>query len=247
MKRFTMKAVSLGIVMCVGLSPLSAAPLAKVANEGNISGFFLGAELGYSASFTNEITPSENVTTGNDTTRTDRFALGTIGAKLGYTHFFNKWVGLRGYASYHYGYDFTNTVAKTAGDGTTAGTTTTTSNLISAHQVAGNIDVAFKFFDTSSVGLGAFVGVGFGYGTTNTTGTDEATNTITTTNNASGFILPINAGLEVYMGSHHSASLNFRIPTLAYKGVVAGADAQTGSTTTEIRNLIITLGYSYTF
>lgn len=210
----------------------------------------MGAELGYSAIFSDTSTRDTSVTpattTKGDTTH--NFALGNIGAKLGYTHFFNKWVGLRGYASYTYAYNYTKriTPANTA-ENTSA---STSSILDSHHQVAANVDVAFKFFDIKGVGLGAFVGIGAGYATTNNTAptTDEATNTTTTitTNTANGFVLPVNAGLEIYMGKHHNASLNFRIPTLAYKGTTTVA-GETTSTITELRNLIITLGYSYTF
>lgn len=236
MKRFTMKAVSLGIVMCVGLSPLSAAPLAKVANEGNISGFFLGAELGYSATFQKTTTQETGVaaTVAQD----NNFPFGNVGVKLGYTHFFNNWVGIRGYANYHYGFLHNNN-----DDGTAKSTT-----LSSYHQVAGNVEATFKFFDLNGVGLGAYAGLGAGYATANSisTTTEAATATTTDTKIASGFVLPVNIGLEVYMGKHHNASLNFRIPTIATTQSIT--DTAGGTTTKdELRNLIITLGYSYTF
>ena len=241
--------------MLGGLSIAAPAQKAPKEAKDSPSGFFLGAELGYSAIF--QIKDTKDATTNalTNTTRTDNFALGNIGAKLGYTHFFNKWVGLRGYASYTYAYDYSKAIEKTPASGTTAATTTTTPTLNSHHQVAANVDVAFKFFDVSGVGLGAFVGIGAGYATTNNTSTTEGENTntttTTTTNTANGFVLPVNAGLEVYMGKHHNASLNFRIPTLAYsKTIGAGTDAEgqpTEPATTSIRNLIITLGYSYTF
>ncbi|MGX3045030.1 outer membrane beta-barrel protein [Helicobacter sp. T3_23-1056] len=233
---------------CWGGGISIAAPAQKPPKEAkdSASGFFLGAELGYSAIF--QIVDDKDATTNQitKTTRTDNFALGNIGAKLGYTHFFNKWVGLRGYASYTYAYGYTNNITKTPASGTTAATP----SLNSHHQVAANVDVAFKFFDVNGVGLGAFVGIGAGYATTNNTAstTDEATNTTTTTttNTANGFVLPVNAGLEVYMGKHHNASLNFRIPTLAT--TLTTTDTANGTTTkNELRNLIITLGYSYTF
>ncbi len=246
---------SMAFLLGGGLSIAAPAQKAPKEAKDSPSGFFLGAELGYSAIF--GIVDEKDSTTNaiTTTTRTDNFALGNIGAKLGYTHFFNKWVGLRGYASYTYAYDYTNTIKKTPASGTTAATTTTSPTLDSHHQVAANVDVAFKFFDVSGVGLGAFVGIGAGYATTNNTATnlDENTNTTTTTtqNYANGFVLPVNAGLEVYMGKHHNASLNFRIPTLAYKGSTTDANQEANQTTTstirEFRNLIITVGYSYTF
>lgn len=69
------------------------------------SGLFIGAELGVSAQL-GKTTEVERTTAGNNTTTTttnaDQFPLGAVGLKFGYTHFFNKWVGLRGYATYHY-------------------------------------------------------------------------------------------------------------------------------------------------
>ena len=235
------------------ISALSAAtppPSTKGAKGDNISGFYLGAELGYSAIF-QDTSSTDSSTTPATTTKgntTHSFALGNIGAKLGYTHFFNKWVGLRGYASYTYAYNYTKTITPAnATEGTAA---STDPHLISHHQVAANVDVAFRFFETKGVGLGGYAGIGAGYAHSNETNTtlDENTNITTTTtqNLANGFVLPVNVGLEVYMGKHHNASLNFRIPTLAYKGTTT-TTGETTSTTTQLRNLIITLGYSYTF
>ncbi|MGX2971819.1 outer membrane beta-barrel protein [Helicobacter sp. T3_23-1059] len=84
-----------------------AAPAQKAPKEAkdSSSGFFLGAELGWIASFTKETTTEQNATT-TTTTSANQFSPATkIGIKLGYTHFFNKWVGIRGYASYHYGFN----------------------------------------------------------------------------------------------------------------------------------------------
>lgn len=235
---------SMAFMLGGGLSIAAPAQKAPKEAKDSPSGFFLGAELGYSAIFsdasTRDTTTTPATTTKGETTHS--FALGNIGAKLGYTHFFNKWVGLRGYASYTYAYNYTKTItpANTA-ENTPA---STSPQLDSHHQVAANVDVAFKFFEVNGVGLGAFVGIGAGYATSNNTTTTD--NVTTTTNTANGFVLPVNAGLEVYMGKHHNASLNFRIPTLAYKGSTT-ATGETTSTITELRNLIITLGYSYTF
>ena len=239
------------MVRLAHLMLLPPPPTTKVAKGDNIRGFFLGAEIGYSAIFsdtsTRYTTTNPATTTKGDTTHS--FALGNIGAKLGYTHFFNKWVGLRGYASYTYAYNYTKTITPANTTENTPASTSPTLN--SHHQVAANVDVAFRFFEAKSVGLGAYVGIGAGYAHSNTTATtlDENTNTTTTTTttNANGFVLPLNAGFEVYMGKHHNASLNFRIPTLAYKGTTTPATGETTSTTTELRNLIITVGYSYTF
>lgn len=131
---------------------------------------------------------------------------------------------------------------------TETNTTTESSVLASYHQVAGNVEATFKFFDLNGVGLGAYAGLGAGYSATYSLNTtkESGTTTIIDTKVASGFVLPVNVGLEVYMGKHHNASLNFRIPTIAT--TLTTTDTAAGTTTKyEERNLIITLGYSYTF
>lgn len=218
-------------------------PPTKSGKSGDISGFFLGAEVGGQASFTNtKETTTETNATNTTTTESSLFPIGNVGVKLGYTHFFNKWVGIRGYANYHYGFAYNTTTT------TETNTTTESSLLASYHQVAGNVEATFKFFDLNGVGLGAYAGLGAGYSATNshTRTTEASTTTTIDTKVASGFVLPVNVGLEVYMGKHHNASLNFRIPTIAT--TLTTTDTANGTTTKyEERNLIITLGYSYTF
>lgn len=151
-------------------------------------------------------------------------------------------MGIRGYANYHYGFAYNTTTT------TETNTTTESSLLASYHQVAGNVEATFRFFDLNGVGLGAYAGLGAGYSATNshTRTTEASTTTTIDTKVASGFVLPVNVGLEVYMGKHHNASLNFRIPTIAT--TLTTTDTANGTTTKyEERNLIITLGYSYTF
>lgn len=186
-------------------------------------GFFLGGELGYSVVFqtTNQV-PSVSTT---------NFPYGNVGLKFGYIGSLSEKIALRGYASYNYG--FLSSSEDTAADGTNPASSTSSS--ASLHQFTGNIDVIFKLADS----FGVYAGVGAGYASANTTSVTD--NVSTTTNVASGFVLPVNVGVEAYMGSNHIASLNFKIPTIAYKGT------DTAAVTTEMRNLIITLGYSYKF
>lgn len=244
-KRATNLALGTATFIALSLATASAAtpPPTKSGKSGDISGFFLGAEVGGQASFTNtKETTTETNATNTTTTESSVFPIGNVGVKLGYTHFFNKWVGIRGYANYHYGFAYnTSTTTET-------NTTTESSLLASYHQVAGNVEATFKFFDLNGVGLGAYAGLGAGYSATNshTRTTEAATTTTIDTKVASGFVLPVNVGLEVYMGKHHNASLNFRIPTIAT--TLTTTDTANGTTTKyEERNLIITLGYSYTF
>lgn len=236
--------LALGAAAFVALSLASAAtpPPTKSGKSGDISGFFLGAEVGYQANF-GKTTTTETNATNTTTTESSVFPIGNVGVKLGYTHFFNKWVGIRGYANYHYGFAYNTTTT------TETNTTSESSLLASYNQVAGNVEATFKFFDLNGVGLGAYAGLGAGYSATyalNTT-KESGTTTIIDTKIASGFVLPVNVGLEVYMGKHHNASLNFRIPTIATTLTTNTGGQQGTATKYEERNLIITLGYSYTF
>lgn len=232
-RQFRKNVIKVFVLTFMGISLLDAAPPQRSVSD-YMSGFLVGLELGTSATF-QKTTTTENATATKSSV--DNFPNGNVGLKLGYAHFFNSWVGLRGYASYHYGFLYDN-----SDDGTTK-----SSNLSSYHQVAGNIEATFKFFDFNGAGLGAYAGIGLGYGTADTTATSTESNTTTTTNTkiASGFILPVNVGLEVYIGENHNTSLNFRIPTIATK--LTTTDTAGVKTKNELRNLIITLGYTYTF
>lgn len=207
------------VVAGVGLSSFSAL---SAADSGN-SGFFIGGELGYSAIF--ETSRPDNESRSN-------FPLGNLGAKFGYIATLNDKLGLRVYLGYNWAYNTstTNTPATGGNQATSSG------DLISYHQIAGNVDVLWRFTDM----FGAYIGAGVGYASYNNTNTTN--NTTTTTNGASGTVIPINVGVETYIGGNHTLGLNFKIPTIAYKGTDANA-----TTTAEVRNLIITLGYSYKF
>lgn len=201
------------VVAGVGLSSFSAL---SAADSGN-SGFFIGGELGYSAIFE---------TTRPDNKSTSIFPFGNLGAKFGYIATLNDKFGVRVYLGYNWAYNTT----------TTNEPATSSRTLTSYHQIAGNVDVLWRFTDM----FGAYIGAGVGYASYNNT--ETANNTTTTTNGASGTVIPINVGVETYIGGNHTLGLNFKIPTIAYKGTDANA-----TTTAEVRNLIITLGYSYKF
>lgn len=127
-------------------------------------------------------------------------------------------------------------------------TTTSSSRLYSYHQVAANIEAVFKFAEVGNTAVGGFVGLGAGYADSyaRVHAQGAGAGTITTTQGPSGFVLPVNVGLEVYMGKRHNASLNFRLPTIATNLVTTDATGST-ITTNELRQLIITLGYYYKF
>lgn len=160
---------------------------------------------------------------------------------------------------YNYGYEKTNKNVRItddkgaltpagAGQANPSTTTTSSSRLYSYHQVAANIEAVFKFAEVGNTAVGGFVGLGAGYADSyarvHTQGAGAGT--ITTTQGPSGFVLPVNVGLEVYMGKRHNASLNFRLPTIATDLVTTDAVGST-ITTNELRQLIITLGYYYKF
>ena len=237
---------------------------------------FFGVEAGVSAELSKNTTIERTFNTPNTTTKTttqwgDVFPLGAVGLKFGYTHFFNRWAGLRGYATYHYVYHYTygkenvNTRTVTTNTGQLTPSTTdnnnpsttitSTATLSSYHQVAANIEAVFKFANIgNNSAIGGFIGLGAGYADSYTRVNNQPTTgagTITTTQRPSGFVLPVNVGLEVYVGRHHNASLAFRLPTIATDLVTTGANAGgvagMKTTTDELRQLIITAGYYYKF
>lgn len=250
-KHFLKASLCLSTVAFVGLGTLSAdtPPHQTLKNikedkQSNPSGFFVGAELGWSALFQKTTTTRTNTQIIRNTSSFP--PLGNVGIKLGYTYFFNKYIGIRGYANYHYGYQ------RAYGETTQNNQSQSGESLTSYHQVAGNVEATFRFFDFGMGALGAYAGIGAGYGTSNTSSKSKAEGATFSEDIdlTSGFVLPVNVGLEVYMGKHHNASLNFRIPTIAttLTTTTPATQGQLSTTTkTQERNLIITLGYSYTF
>ena len=234
---------------------------------GKHNGLFFGVEAGVSAELNKNTTIERTFNTPNTTTTTttkwsDAFPLGAVGLKFGYTHFFNRWAGLRGYATYHYVYQYnysktdTNTRI-TDGNGALVNqannpsqTISSSSGLSSYHQVAANIEAVFKFANIgNNSAIGGFIGLGAGYADSYARGSTQTANgrgNIGNTQGPSGFVLPINVGLEVYVGRHHNASLAFRLPTIA-TDLVTTNTAGTRISTDELRQLIITAGYYYKF
>lgn len=238
---------------------VSAVLLASLQAEGidksmDKSGAFIGAEVGYAAGFT-RVDPiptnqqQQTTTQGQNIT----YPYAALGLKAGYGYYFVPSFGVRAYASYHYGVNGSNgtsTEIEQGGGGSGGGTTTITTNsaMQSIHQVSANVEVVWDFVQLSQASIGVYAGLGAGYGshTAKTTSAEGAQATITEANLGSGFILPVNIGLEVGIGKHHRAGLNFRIPTIAasFKDNM-GLNA----TYTEFssRNLITSVGYSYVF
>lgn len=244
----------------VSISALLAACLGSLhAEGGSKSGAFIGAEVGYGINFERADPIPTNAQQQQTTTTTAaaQYPYAALGLKVGYGHYFSQTFGLRGYASYHYGVNgmgSTTTEIEQGGGSGGGSTTTITKNtgLYSSHQVSANVEVVWDFLQLSQASFGVYAGVGVGYGalTANTTITEGggAAATITEEQNlGSGLILPVNVGLEVGIGQHHRAGLNFRIPTIAasFKDNNLGANATNQEY--KNRNLIISVGYAYIF
>lgn len=243
----------------VSISALLAACLGSLhAEGGSKSGAFIGAEVGYGINFERADLIPTNAQQQQTTTTTAaaQYPYAALGLKVGYGHYFSQTFGLRGYASYHYGVNgmnSTNTEIEQGGGSGGGSTTTITKNtgLYSSHQVSANVEAVWDFLQLSQASFGVYAGVGVGYGalTANTTITEGggAAATITEEQNlGSGLILPVNVGLEVGIGQHHRAGLNFRIPTIAASfkdnlGINASGNEYKN------RNLIISVGYAYIF
>lgn len=239
----------------VSISALLAACLGSLhAEGGSKSGAFIGAEVGYGINFERaDPIPTNAQQQQTTTTTAAQYPYAALGLKVGYGHYFSQKFGLKGYASYHYGINGSNstetTIEQGGGSGGGSTTTITKTNVIqSAHQVSANVEAVWDFLQLSQASFGVYAGVGVGYGalTSSSTSTEGAQATITEQNLGSGLILPVNVGLEVGIGQHHRAGLNFRIPTIAasFKDNL-GANATNQEY--KNRNLIISVGYAYIF
>ena len=223
-----------------------------IADESK-SGAFVGAEVGMITNFAaTQSLPQAGNQAENITRKTTTYPFGAIGLKAGYTYYFNNAFGLRAYGAYNYGFNGSNSTETTIeGGGQQGGATTTTNKtnaLTSLHQVSANIDVVWDFVQISGTSLGVYAGIGAGYAahTESSTSTEGAATTTTDTNMGSGFVLPVNLGLELGIGKHHRAGLNFKIPTFAasFKDNVG---AQATNMEYKSRNLIVSVSYAYVF
>ncbi|OBV30109.1 hypothetical protein BKN38_00685 [Helicobacter sp. CLO-3] len=235
-------------LICLSTSLASLAIADEATPTVSKSGAFVGVEAGYNMQFaqtaTIDATTNQTTTTSKDTT----FPFAAFGLKAGYGYFFNKYIGLRAYGSYHYGASTVigTTIEPGSGGGggsggganTTTETKSTTTN--SLHQVAVNVEAVYDFVTLDNFSSGVYAGIGLGYGSY--TNASTADNTTTSINMGSGFVLPVNVGLEFGFAKHHRASLNFRIPTIA-----AATKTNAGDMEYRSRQLIMTLGYAFVF
>ena len=194
-------------IACV--AALSLMPMMAFADDGvggdsgNGSGLFLGLDTGYTFGF-------EKFQQKNSTTITSTTILSgaNIGVKAGYNFHFAQMLGVRGYL------DYTFVFNPMSASSVTDNVNDTRNIFSSAHVITLNADLLVNLIQTDSISFGAFVGIGLGYGMGSTTTTPDK-GAATTSEKASGFILPINVGLSLTANNHHRFELGFKIPTLS--------------------------------
>ncbi|RDU52838.1 hypothetical protein CQA49_07645 [Helicobacter sp. MIT 00-7814] len=94
---------------------------------------------------------SQTITVAGESSKTTQF-LPAFGLQVGYKHFFNEYLGVRGYGAFDYAW---NSSESTYSQGTESSST-------SAMNVTANADVLFNAFNTQSTSYGVFVGIGLG-------------------------------------------------------------------------------------
>ena len=155
-----------------------------------------------------------------------------------------EFIGLRGYIDYNYGFKHDRTQSTE-----TQQQTTNESTLGYANTFSANVDVLLNIFSSDSIAFGAYAGIGLGYSAMSSTTKSNENNatTNTTTQQGSGFILPINLGLSLTANGHHRFELGFKIPTLGITYTPPTTQAGDANPTTTTRNFTTTIGYSYIF
>lgn len=228
-------------IACV--AALSLMPMVAFADDGiggdsgNGSGLFLGLDTGYTMQF------NKQQVKGEKTIETSSALAGAnVGVKAGYNFFFTSMFGVRGYLDY----TFVFGPSGEASEG--GGTNTSSSTMRSAHLITLNADLLVNIMQTDSVAFGAFVGIGLGYGMGSTTTTPDK-GAATTSEKASGFILPINVGLSLTANNHHRFELGFKIPTLGMSATIYGGQNVPNNAfdINSIRLFTTSVGYSYIF
>lgn len=103
----------------VSISALLAACLGSLhAEGGSKSGAFIGAEVGYGINFERaDPIPTNAQQQQTTTTTAAQYPYAALGLKVGYGHYFSQKFGLRGYASYHYGINGSNSTETTIEQG----------------------------------------------------------------------------------------------------------------------------------
>ena len=82
------------------------------------------------------------------------------------------------------------------------------------------------------------------------TATEQSGNVTTTTDIASGFIMPINLGVSLIAGGKHRIDLSVKIPTFSIEQNIiqtGGGGQNQINNSSNYRHIIGMVGYSYTF
>lgn len=222
-------------------------PSAKSAMEG--SGVFVGIELGL-AQHTFQIDLSKY---GTDKYDMKQAAL-AVGAKLGYKHFFIKWVGLRGYVDVNY-VESRYTMPATAISKQSKGNINGFTNDIS---YGVNADILLNFYNGETTFFGAFVGVGVGYQNAadnlwgnmlvgGLSGDAVSVQKLNTTRKMSGLYADAKVGLRVNVAKHHEMEF---IATIPFTTISKEFSDDGGTTTVPAnyrQNYKFMLGYNFVF
>lgn len=166
------------------------------------------------------------------------------GLNVGYKHFFNNKIGIRGYGAFNVG----NFSQKANQWGLVDATNNTHYLIFSA-----NLDGLFNFYQYSVFDVGAFAGIGLGgqhYRNRTRGFQSDGTNTtsLNATAKATGFYADVKLGLRL-SAENHGLDLTLKVPLATAKNTfTTGAGDTEMSNKLKVRqNFQIALGYSYTF
>lgn len=222
-------------------------PSAKSAMEG--SGVFVGIEMGL-AQHTFQIDMQDKYDF--------KQAALAVGAKLGYKHFFVKWVGIRGYVGVNY-VESRYTMPATAISKQSKGNIDGFTNDIS---YGVNADILLNFYNGDTTFFGAFVGVGVGYQNAadnlwgnmlvagiggNGNGNSVTVEKLDTMRKMSGLYADAKVGLRVNVAKHHEMEF---IATIPFTTISKKFSDDGGTTTVPAnykQNYKFMLGYNFVF
>ena len=164
-----------------------------------------------------------------------------VGLNAGYQYFFVPMVGVRGYL----GYDFNGSRSYMKVSDILPGEKDIS---VSFQNITLNADVMVNFLNTDSFTLGAYVGLGLGYGITSVTHEKKIIQDIIKDMlngmDYNGFNIPINVGIAATFGGSHKVEIGAKIQALS-----AGYSSKSKNDKAEIliNTHVINVGYSYIF
>lgn len=216
----------------------------KSAIEG--SGAFVGIEMGL-AQHTFQVDLSKHGASKYDFKQ----AALAVGAKVGYKHFFVKWVGIRGYVDVNYVESrYTMPASITKATGTINGYTNDISYGV-------NADILLNFYNGETTFFGAFVGVGAGYqnAADNLWGNiivEGISNNVSvakldTVRKMQGLYADAKVGLRVNVAKHHEMEFIAKIPFTTLKKEFSDDGGTTKVPASYKQNYKFMLGYNFVF